>query len=54
MGWLVPLFLGAALWGWGETTFLKGLGSELAFRARPAEGQEGTECSLNPAWVGSR
>lgn len=38
---------------WGAT-FLKGFGSELALGAGPAEGQEGAEGSLNPAWVGSR
>lgn len=63
---LVPLFLAAgceAHWKappWaggtlqGGATFLKGLGSELALRAGPAEGQESAEGSLDPACVGSR
>lgn len=38
----------------GGATFLKGLGSELALRAGPAEGQESAEGSLDPACVGSR
>lgn len=33
----------------GGATFLKGLGSELALRAGPAEGQESAEGSLDPA-----
>lgn len=38
---------------WGAT-FLEGFGSELALGARPAEGQEGAEGSLDPTWAGSR
>lgn len=52
--WKAPTWAGSTLQGRGGATFLKGLGSELALRAGPAEGQESAEGSLDPAWVGSR
>lgn len=52
--WKAPVWAGRSPAGGGAATFLEGFGSELALRAGPAEGQEGTEGSLNPAWVGSR
>lgn len=37
---------------WGLATFPQGLGSQLALRARSAEGQKGTGESLCPTWGG--